>query len=165
MHEETPAAVVEGSWPPPRAISRAETASLQIRGGRDAPHSARQAIRALLARRLTARELEDASLLVTELVANSVRHADMGPDVDIGVDVLVFADRLRLCVIDSGSTQIPRLVGRRPHEPRGFGLVVVDRLSLGWGVARSGSGVTRTWCELALASAANASGDIAPPRV
>jgi anti-sigma regulatory factor (Ser/Thr protein kinase) len=121
---------------------------VRICGGRGAPNAARVAVRSLLAGRVSPDRLADAALAVTELVANSVRHAGAGPAEDIGVDVLLVADRIRLCVTDSGSTQTPRLVAREPDEPGGLGLVVVDGLAAAWGVARDGTGITRTWCDL-----------------
>jgi anti-sigma regulatory factor (Ser/Thr protein kinase) len=95
-------------------------------------------------------QLDDVALIVTEMVTNSVRHAGVGPQADVGVELLVFADRLRLAVVDPGSTRVPRLIGRVADDPRGIGLLVVDRLSIAWGVARDGAGVTRTWCDVAL---------------
>jgi anti-sigma regulatory factor (Ser/Thr protein kinase) len=107
----------------------------------------------LLESRVDSARLADALLAVDELVTNSVRHAGVGPDQSIGIEILVFADRLRLCVVDPGSTGTPHVTDRAPDEPGGLGLVVVDRLSTGWGVARDGTGVTRTWCDLVLDAA------------
>jgi anti-sigma regulatory factor (Ser/Thr protein kinase) len=99
-------------------------------------------------------QLDDVALLVTEMVTNSVRHAGVGPHANVGVELLVFADRLRVVVVDPGSTRVPRLVRRLADEPRGIGLLVVDRVSISWGVARDGAGVTRTWCDVPLQPAA-----------
>jgi anti-sigma regulatory factor (Ser/Thr protein kinase) len=99
---------------------------------------------------MTRTQLDDVTLLVSEMVTNSVHHAGVGPRDDLGVELLIFADRLRLAVVDPGSTRVPRLVRRLADEPRGIGLLLVDRLSLGWGVARDGAGVTRTWCDVPL---------------
>jgi anti-sigma regulatory factor (Ser/Thr protein kinase) len=126
------------------------TTSVRVAGGPSAPHTARDTIRTLLAGRLAADDVADASIVVTELVANSVRHAHMGPEADIGVEVLVSADRLRLSVVDAGAPEAPHLAPRVTDEPCGLGLAVVDRLAAGWGVARAGRGMTRTWCELML---------------
>ncbi len=96
--------------------------------------------------------IADAALAVTELVANSVCHAGAGPAEDIGVEVLFVADRIRLCVTDSGSSETPHIVTRELDAPGGLGLVVVDGLAAAWGVARDGGGITRTWCDLPLRS-------------
>lgn len=126
------------------------TASVRIVGGRGAASAARAAIRSLLEGRMDPQRLGDAALAVSELVVNSVRHADMQGDAGIGLEILVFGDRLRLCVVDSGATQTPHIISRLSDEPGGLGLVIVDRLALAWGVARDGTGVTRTWCDLPL---------------
>lgn len=127
-----------------------ESAAVRVAGGRGAPHAARSAIVSLLRRRLRAERLGDVALVVSELVTNSVCHANVGPDDHVGVELLLFADRIRLSVIDRGSALTPRLVSRERDEPGGLGLVVVDRLSTTWGVARDGTRLTRTWCELPL---------------
>jgi anti-sigma regulatory factor (Ser/Thr protein kinase) len=104
----------------------------------------------MLGRRVGADRLEDVALAVSELVTNSVRHAHVGPDDRVGIELLIFDDRLRLAVIDRGGELTPRLVSREPDEAGGLGLVIVDRLATTWGVARDGSRLTRTWCELSL---------------
>jgi anti-sigma regulatory factor (Ser/Thr protein kinase) len=109
-------------------------------------------MRSLLEPRLDAARLSDALLSVDELVTNSVRHAAVGPDRNIGIEVLVLSDRLRLCVVDPGSDDTPHIATHGREDPGGFGLAVVDHLSLSWGVARDGAGVTRTWCDLPLGS-------------
>lgn len=127
-----------------------QTAAVRVAGGRGAPHAARAAIVSMLRRRLGAERLGDVALVVSELVTNSVCHANVGPDDHVGVELLLFDDRLRLSVIDRGSALTPRLVSRQRDEPGGLGLVVVDRLATSWGVARDGTRLTRTWCELSI---------------
>ena len=89
----------------------------------------------------------DALLVLSELVTNSVRHADA----PAGASVLVTAeltDRvLRLEVADAGHDR--RFTRRRPdlHAGGGFGLQLVERLSLRWGIAEADG--TVVWCELA----------------
>jgi anti-sigma regulatory factor (Ser/Thr protein kinase) len=107
-------------------------------------------MRSFLEDRVAPHEVADATLAASELVANSVRHADVTANANVGVEILIFADRLRLCVVDSGASETPRNVRRRPDEPGGLGLAIVERLSAAWGVARDARGVTRTWCDLAL---------------
>jgi anti-sigma regulatory factor (Ser/Thr protein kinase) len=127
-----------------------ESAAVRIAGGRGAPHTARAAVVSLLRRRVSSERLRDVALVVSELVTNSVRHADVGPDDHLGIELLLLKDRLRVSVIDRGSARTPRLVRREPDYPGGLGLVIVDRLSSSWGVARDGTRLTRTWCELPL---------------
>jgi len=89
----------------------------------------------------------DALLVLSELVTNSVQHADA----PAGASVLVTAeltDRvLRLEVADAGHDR--RFTRRRPdlQAGGGFGLQLVERLSLRWGVAETDG--TVVWCELA----------------
>ena len=87
--------------------------------------------------------LEDARLLVSELVTNSVRHG-RGESVRLVIDV-VSRQRVRCEVVDDGSGFLPlaRPVGVK--EDGGFGLYLVERLSDSWGV-REGS--THVWFEL-----------------
>jgi anti-sigma regulatory factor (Ser/Thr protein kinase) len=94
--------------------------------------------------------LEDVGLLVSELVTNSVRHADIGPRGMVEIHVSRLDDRLRLVVTDPGSAAVPHLVEFDLDEPGGLGLFLVDKLASSWGVAREPDGVTRVWCEIAL---------------
>ena len=91
--------------------------------------------------------LQDVHLLVTELVTNSVRHADAAAGEPVDVEVSVRGDHVFLAVEDGGSGFQPR--PRSAHSPRdsGWGLHLVERLSSRWGV--SGDGRTRVWLELA----------------
>jgi serine/threonine-protein kinase RsbW len=91
--------------------------------------------------------LVDAQLLISEMVANSVRHADAPADAVIRVRARVRADVLRLEVADRGrSGSIAR---RAPDLQRGggFGLNVVETLSRRWGVHRDAG--TQVWAEIA----------------
>jgi serine/threonine-protein kinase RsbW len=133
----------------PRAHGTGRRTSIRIAGGPAAPRAARLAVTSLLRGRLGERQLADVRLIVSELVTNSVRHAGVGRDGSIMVDVLLVRNRIRLAVADPGSTLLPRVGGPSESEPRGLGLPLVERLSSSWGVARDGSGVTRVWSELA----------------
>jgi anti-sigma regulatory factor (Ser/Thr protein kinase) len=88
--------------------------------------------------------LEDARLLVTELVSNSVRHG-AGDSVRLIVDMPT-QDRLRCEVIDEGSGFLPVARTGTSEEAGGWGLHLVETLSDSWGV-REGS--THVWFELA----------------
>jgi anti-sigma regulatory factor (Ser/Thr protein kinase) len=94
--------------------------------------------------------LEDVGLLVSELVTNSVRHADVGPRGVVDIHVSKRDDQLRLVVTDPGSEAVPHLVELDLDQPGGLGLFLVDKLASAWGVAREPDGVTRVWCEIAL---------------
>jgi signal transduction histidine kinase len=88
--------------------------------------------------------LEDARLLVTELVTNSVRHGQ-GERIRLILD-RPEPQRLRCEVIDDGHGFLPIARATRSDEPGGWGLMLVEQLSETWGV-REGS--THVWFELA----------------
>ena len=87
-------------------------------------------------------QLEVLRLLVSEMVSNSIRHAQGSRS----VDVRVWLERrsLRLEVEDRGPGFRPARAVPRPTG--GWGLVIVDRLARRWGV-RSGPKTT-VWLEL-----------------
>ena len=90
--------------------------------------------------------LDDARLLVSELVANSVRHARIGPDETIRVTAEVQNGRLRVDVIDGGSGSGPPVAGGirpSPGSESGWGLFLVETLATRWGHATG-----RYWFEL-----------------
>lgn len=91
--------------------------------------------------------LQDMHLLVTELVTNSVRHADAAADAPVHLEVSVGGDRVFVAVEDGGRGFEP--TPRSADSPRdsGWGLHLVERLSSRWGV--TGDGRTRVWLELA----------------
>jgi anti-sigma regulatory factor (Ser/Thr protein kinase) len=98
------------------------------------PADARRSIAALL-EGYPAGVVDDARLLVTELVANAIAHAH---------GVSIFAAEVR-----DGSLRV-RVVDKSPHLParmdedrdrdRGRGLLILDRLATSWRVERCGSG-------------------------
>jgi anti-sigma regulatory factor (Ser/Thr protein kinase) len=120
-----------------------------ISGGSDAPSQARRFVRSKLAG-IPAKRASDAVLIVSELVANSVTHAGVGDDDSVLVELTRLDDRVRLAVTDRGSQEEPHIPAPDPDMLHGFGLRVVDQLSLAWGVVRDGAGITRVWCDLPL---------------
>ena len=88
---------------------------------------------------------QDALLLISELVTNSVRHAGLGPDDLIDVTVDRSGSRLRVQVRDGGrgrrpapASQSPESVRPRPGAESGWGLYLVDRLASCWGTSADG---------------------------
>jgi signal transduction histidine kinase len=117
--------------------------TLDIARDARAPLVARQALDDVAAD-LDPAILEDARLLLTELVTNSVRHGE-------GEQVRVIVDRpaddvLRCEVVDDGHGFLPIARPRRRDEIGGWGLRLVERMASSWGV-RQGS--THVWFELA----------------
>ncbi|MGH3923946.1 MAG: ATP-binding protein, partial [Pseudonocardiaceae bacterium] len=67
-----------------------------------APHLARQAVEEALGGSLPADTLEDVKLLTSELVTNSVKYADLGPNSWIGLTIGSTVDAVRVGVSDPG---------------------------------------------------------------
>ena len=119
---------------------------MQIAGGPDAAAHARRAITGLRAD-LDPSLRETLHLLVTELVANSVRHAQADK---VTLKVEVGPRAVRTEVTDPGPGFDPAETGSPRDDHSGWGLFLVERLAERWGVARAGS-ATRVWFELPLA--------------
>jgi serine/threonine-protein kinase RsbW len=112
--------------------------------------AARDRIRGALRDRCPDALLDDARLVVSELVANSLRYARPLDDHTIRIGWSIRADVLRLTVTDGGSTTSAPSP-RRPGEMAtgGRGLKIVQTIAERWGVDRKGSSTT-VWAELTL---------------
>jgi anti-sigma regulatory factor (Ser/Thr protein kinase) len=116
------------------------------------PEGVADARRALERLHLPPEALADAKLLVSELVTNGVRHADLGPEEKILLTAEREGSMLRISVRDrtegnppfstAGSIRPP------PRAESGWGLFLVDRLASRWGTGR-GPG-SSFWFELDL---------------
>jgi anti-sigma regulatory factor (Ser/Thr protein kinase) len=99
--------------------------------------------------RLPEDQLGDVRLLVSELVTNSLRHAELGPDDSITLHVSVDDAAIRVEVADEGKGFEYDGSATDPSDVDGWGLYLVDTLSDRWGVDRdAGGGPTRVWFEL-----------------
>ncbi len=89
----------------------------------------------------------DVRLLVSELVTNSVRHAQVGPEDSIELKVSVRDERVRVEVADSGPGFEPPDLDQTAEAARdsGWGLFFVTQLADDWGV-QPGEG--RVWFEI-----------------
>jgi anti-sigma regulatory factor (Ser/Thr protein kinase) len=94
--------------------------------------------------------LDDLRLVVSELVTNSVTHADSpGPDrVDVKVQVL--PDRVHVEVVDFGRGFVAS-AKRGPPDEGGRGLAIVQRIADRWGAERDRE--MTVWAELSLPEA------------
>jgi anti-sigma regulatory factor (Ser/Thr protein kinase) len=123
---------------------------MRIRGGVGAPSQARRSVLSRLDGQIAPTTASDIALIVSELVTNSVLHANVGPGTTLTVELTRLDDRVRINVIDPGSPLEPRLLPPDPDRLGGLGLFVVDKLSEAWGIARDGIAGTRVWCEVLL---------------
>jgi anti-sigma regulatory factor (Ser/Thr protein kinase) len=110
---------------------------------------ARRSVHAQLEGHVPGPTATDVALLVSELVTNSVIHANVGPRRALTVEVTTHDDRVRIAVTDPGSRLRPCLLPPDPETPGGLGLVLVDELCETWGVWQD-VGPTCVWCELLL---------------
>ena len=119
---------------------------VDVPGGPDAARRARGIVREKLEGRVPSGALGDVVLLVTELIANGVRHggADRGSELHMRLEG--WDSALRVEVEDPGPA--PQAVARRPPDTvggGGMGLHLVEELAARWGV---GTGPhTSVWFE------------------
>ena len=118
--------------------------SMTLPAAPSAATTARSEVTRRLSQRVTGGLLEDVRLLLTELITNALRHANMAPDDEIGVRAQLSGGTVRIEVRDPGRDGPVEL---RPPGPRGgYGLFLVERLTDRWGVElRDG---TMVWAEL-----------------
>jgi anti-sigma regulatory factor (Ser/Thr protein kinase) len=130
-----------------RGSRDAEAPAYRLAATDGAPGRARQVVAGRLRDELEGQRLQDALLLVSELVTNSVVHADLGQDGWIALTVRLDDQAVHVEVEDSGTG-----FGERGHElpppdrPCGRGLFLLHALSDRCGVAPAGS--SRVWFEL-----------------
>jgi anti-sigma regulatory factor (Ser/Thr protein kinase) len=100
--------------------------------------------RALVGMKLPDQVIREGTLLTSELVTNSIRHAGLGPDDYIEVAATWSGTVLRVIVRDSGSAgPAPEIVAGSirpsPGGQSGWGLYLVDKLATRWGTNLEGS--------------------------
>jgi len=117
---------------------------LRLRPDANSPAEARRSLEALRPG-LNDLLVDDAVLLVSEIVSNSVRHASLDETDAIEVRVRGSRSKLRVDVMDPGPGFDPERIQPSEHEG-GLGLRLLDRLATRWGVERND--VTRVWFEL-----------------
>jgi DNA-binding NarL/FixJ family response regulator len=111
------------------------------------PASARQArldLRTALTDEVGDDTMSIVELLTTELVMNSVEHADTKAI----VTAEIHRNKVRVAVSDDGPG-VPQRLDPSNVQESGRGLMIVDQLAQAWGVDRTETGKT-VWFELAL---------------
>jgi serine/threonine-protein kinase RsbW len=123
---------------------------VSIAVGLQAPAMARAAVERWLSGRVSATLFDAVRLLVSELVTNSVTHAQLAADATIRVSVAMSDGVVRLEVENPGEGAV---VAVRPDRESGggFGLYLVDVIAERWGCRHDGN--TCVWAELAVSPA------------
>lgn len=100
----------------------------------EAASQARAVVNHELGSAVSGKVLEDATLLVSELVTNAVRHAPQDGSPEVELRLKVEPERVRVVVSDAGRgfDATPRLP--TASESSGWGLYLVDRIADRWGV-------------------------------
>ena len=113
----------------------------------EAPAMARRFLSEFLAEVLPSEMRENAALLTSEVVTNSVRHAGPSAGGGIGMELVLSDDHLRVSVTDDSPGFEPDLDGTASDQDiGGWGLILVDRIADRWGVTRDQPNVV--WFEL-----------------
>jgi anti-sigma regulatory factor (Ser/Thr protein kinase) len=126
--------------------------SRSFKADREAPRAARHALDELNGQ-IEAPLKADIRLLVSEVVTNSVIHAQMEQPGEVTLDVWASDDVVRIAVTDRGPGFV---VEDRPSggDRSGWGLMMVDRLADRWGVELDQG--TEVWFEFARRTGATA---------
>jgi serine/threonine-protein kinase RsbW len=88
------------------------------------------------------RVIDDARLVVSELLGNALRHARPIPDCGLVLTLELLSDAVRLAVSDGGSATLPTLLHAPGLAPSGRGLSIVRTLTREWGVREGVQGNT-----------------------
>ena len=118
--------------------------SFELAGGPYAVTAARLAL-ADLESHLDPSVAFDVRLLVSELVTNSVQHAQVSADDSIVLAVRFTDDNVRVEVHDHGPGFEPPATPPPEDADAGWGLFLVEQLADAWGVGDGGKGV---WFEI-----------------
>ncbi len=95
-------------------------------------------------RRLAQPVVDDALVVISELVSNAVRHATPQDDGELGVSWALEREQLLLVVEDGGSVRTPQEISTGPSGEGGRGLSIVSVLSRRWWVETRERGVRVT---------------------
>lgn len=84
-------------------------------------------------------QVDDARLVISELVANSIRHAQPLPDGNLGISWRLDPRGVQVAVTDGGSATQPRRVNAPVSALAGRGMALVEDLSISWWAERTRS--------------------------
>jgi anti-sigma regulatory factor (Ser/Thr protein kinase) len=118
---------------------------MQLPGSPASAGIARRELSQFAAGDLTDAQLQDAALMVSEVVINAIVHGGEGAAFELRARLA--GERLRVEVTNSGPGLVPEPRATEPSPDGGFGLFLVERLARRWGLVRH-RGMTRVWFEL-----------------
>lgn len=119
---------------------------LRFDGGEGAPRLARHAVRERLEGQVDHDTAYDIHVVVSELVANAVRHGGARGAGSVTVSLTLAPDRVRVEVEDPGPGFEPPKRPRTLESGGGRGLVLLERMTSRWGVSRGSA--SRVWFEV-----------------
>jgi anti-sigma regulatory factor (Ser/Thr protein kinase) len=129
-------------------MTEANTVSFSVPGGTSAAGVARRSVISVEAG-LPLGVRHRVALMLSELVANAVQHGGAGPEETIHVRLESTPRRLRIEVVDPGWGHAGP--PQRIQDPDGgYGLLLIEHLSDGWGREADAGGGSRAWFELDL---------------
>jgi anti-sigma regulatory factor (Ser/Thr protein kinase) len=91
--------------------------------------------------------LDNVRLMVSELLSNSMKHANLEAGDTIELHVSAGDDRVRVEVVDAGPGFAPKEDAPSMYQDSGWGLFLVGQLSDRWGVDQAGNATT-VWFEI-----------------
>ncbi len=136
----------EGDGRGAASVASVRRARFEVAGGVSAPGLARSVVREELADALDGARLDDALVLISELVMNSVLHGRADARHPVVVHLAVAPARVRVEVCDEGPGFDP-LPARGPAPQQGFGMQLLRRMARSWGVTTE-NGMACVWFEL-----------------
>jgi anti-sigma regulatory factor (Ser/Thr protein kinase) len=128
------------------SAARIHESRLTFRSTVEAPALGRQALSDALGD-VPARTVQDAQLLLTEVMTNAIRHAGLGNEDVISVRIRDLQSRVEVEVSNAGSAFDPTMLRPRSAEA-GWGLLLLDRIAEEWGVREGPRGEVAVWFRL-----------------
>lgn len=108
---------------------------------------ARQQLRTWMTRQNRSPErIEDARMVLSELIANSIRHAQPLPDGNLLVTWCTKGPELIMSVTDGGAPTMPRILSTAPTALAGRGMAIIEALAKRWWAEQSPSVATVHAC-------------------
>lgn len=139
--------------PSNRGVEMGQPLEVVVAADMGAPCAARQVVARYLGDRVAPSVFDNAQLLISELVTNSVRHSGVVAGEQLTVRVDLAQTWCRVEVEDPGHDGV---IAPRPPDRAdgsGMGLNLVQMLSERWGLERACEGGTRVWAQLSRAPA------------